>query len=123
MSDPSAFYKGDIETVWGSIPLCPLTNQHSVVDLHHILGRGDKQQRGMFSSVFNCSPLLRPIHAGPIRDHPLFRLLLLQITRRRIMNAVNLGTYTMNDHDTAFLAYADEWIKENALNFTRPENP
>lgn len=120
--DNAAFRPEDLRNVWGDMPLCVLTLQWQNVDAQHILGRGyargvgmEHQDRSIFSSVFNSVPLHRSIHAGPYRDALEMRRLFLRIARERVMNAVQLGTYELNDCDSAFLPYVDELISQGQL--------
>lgn len=116
MSDPAAFRQQDIQNIWGERPLCPLTGHWQFVDLQHIMGRGHnygsgikqgKDQRKMFSSVFNCTPLIRDVHAGGYRDHRLMRELFLEITFEKVMEKVNRGEYKLKQLDKDFLEFID----------------
>lgn len=119
MGDTASFHQQDIEAVYGPMPLCVLTLKTSP-DLQHIIGRGYtfgyRGDRSMFSSVFNCIPLTREIHAGPLRDSPELRRLFLRVARERVMNAVGLGSYEIKERDRRFLGFADSWLASNPLN-------
>ena len=118
-NDTASFRREDISAVYGEIPLCVLTLKHESVECHHALSRGYtfgyRGDRSMFSSVFNCIPLTREIHAGPLRDSPELRRLFLRVARERVMNAVGLGSYEIKERDRRFLGFADSWISNNPL--------
>lgn len=109
MTDPSAFRNSDLVDVYGPYRVCFLTarlsNVQQRVDPHHILGRGGKGDRSIFSSVLNLAYLRRDFHEGPLRDAPEMRSLLLRVALTHVVNAAAQGKYTLHDIDRAFVAY------------------
>ena len=103
MTDPAAFAGKDVEAVWGSPIHCVLTGIWQFCDQQHIMGRGGKYDRDIHSSIFNMIPLNRDIHKGSYRDHPLMRVLFLNIARSKIHEAEMRGEYECTDNDRDFL--------------------
>lgn len=123
--DSAAFGMSYAQAVWGNMPLCVLTLRHDLIDLQHIMGRGNnfgagakydnnpKIPRRAFSSMYNCIPLHRHIHAGPMRDHRLMRGLFLEIAQKRVDNAVGVGDYQIREEDMIFRRFVSDWLQQN----------
>ncbi len=119
MGDPAAFRRQDVQLVYGERPRCAFTMLWQFVDAHHILGRGfqagcrkSSPDRCIFSSIYNFAPLQRDVHKGPLRDHPLVRLVLLDRAAEYVREAIRRGHYEETDLDREFLAYAEAWKKD-----------
>lgn len=118
--DPAAFIHAEVGAVYGSRPECVISGQNAY-DVSHILGRGEAfgfkkshPDRYLFSSPFGCAPLVRHHHAGPHRDKPAVRWLLLQIAEDAVMKAVAEGFYEINERDRRFIAeIRDPWKAKN----------
>lgn len=117
-NDPASFRHEDIVAVYGMSPLCfhtATTSSHKeFLDFHHVLSRGNEwgvkpedDFRPMFSSIFNCAPLKRSIHTGPLRDADDQRRVYLRVAANHIMNAIGQGSYSPRPEDHAFL----EWLR------------
>lgn len=119
-SDPAAFRREDIISVWGERITDPLTGQWQYLDPVHILGRGsglklDDPKRLYYSSIYNFYPLPRGIHAGGYRDHAYFRALCLEIARKKIHAAIISGRYEETEIDGVFKEIAAKWLEEQGL--------
>ncbi len=116
--DEADFHKPTLSKIWPNAEWrCPFTLRHNnfsqgfIIDPSHILGRsGGKLRRGVFSSPFNCSPLERGIHAGPLRDTPEVRSALLKKTEQQILRAVREGRYSITAIDQAFREYSSSFL-------------
>lgn len=115
--DIASFRPYDVQSVYGERYHCLMTGIWQFCDLSHILGRSglkmDDPRRKLYSSIFNCAPLNRDIHKGPLRDHRGVRLALLEQAERKVREAVNRGHYEISDLDEHFLRLIrDPWLKE-----------
>lgn len=116
--DPAQFRESDFLSVWGFYPRCVQSGRFTnpgkgiVIERHHILGRGGKGDRYLFSSIFNCVPLEDAIHDWALTQSIDQTIVYLRVARERVMNAVALGEYVLKPVDEEFLRYADEWIRE-----------
>jgi hypothetical protein len=127
--EPAAFDLPTIYRVFGPMPTCVLTCKHEV-ELHHICGRGelfgfakDHPYRRLLSSPFNCAPLDHAVHAGPHRDAPEMRCLLLRLASQAVYEAVGQGAYELTANDRGFLLLADQWRREHGDATLRPSEP
>jgi len=119
--DLASFRVTDIQSVWGQWPRSPLTGDHRNIDKAHILGRGNKSDRKLHSSILNFVPLDRAIHAGAYRDHPYMRALFLEIAREKVAEAVRNGDYQYTQLDHEFLTQVSrEWEQKNVGYLTPP---
>jgi len=126
-NDLAAFRPDDIFLIYGDRPRCFFTLLHQWVDAHHILGRGfqagvrkSNPDREIFSSPYNFAPLQRDVHNGPLRDHPLVRLVLLDKAAEKVNEAVRRGSYEQTELDLRFLSYAEEW-RQDVIKHYLPE--
>ena len=109
MSDLADFRDGDIEAIWGTPRRCVLTGIWQFCDGQHIMGRGGEHNREVHSSIFNFIGLNRDIHKGGYRDHPLMRVLFLNIASAKILEAATSGIYEITDSDRDFLKMYDAY--------------
>jgi hypothetical protein len=116
--DEAAFPIEDIQAIYGVNVTCVVT-RGKPVDFHHILGRGQAfgsrigtDDRRRFSSMYNCIPLKRDVHDGPVRDSREMRRLFLRIARERVEQATIRSGYQISDHDEQYLELAEKWCQD-----------
>lgn len=121
-TSPAAFDPDEIEQIWPQYRWKCLLSDLSgwerglplelrVLDRHHVLGRGGGEP--MFSSPYNCAPLLRKFHRPELVDHRHVTAFLLEKVQRVVDEAFRDGRYQptleQQDRNAAFLEHAREW--------------
>lgn len=121
-SDPAAFKNAELQAIHGTQPSCFLTRGRKQLDKHHIFSRGElfgikpsDPERYLFSSPYNCGIIENAFHVGGYRDHHYMRALLLEITKKKVQEAIIKKQYVATMRDRDFLALAEQWLAQHNL--------
>ncbi len=117
------FDKQALEDIWTQSGWrCIVTNSQGVttgwlnwkiVDADHIIGRNKDDK--VYSSVYNCCPILRQIHSQFQNvNNRWFRMFQLERVKEVVQTAIREGRYEETDNDVAFLhEVLPEWESVN----------